>query len=401
MALINYPSDWDYLSIEDLYDFKSTIALSRAQLSETKEIGYIHYGDIHTKFERTVDLGKVSLPKVSASQIANATFLNDMDLVIADASEDYTGVAKTIEISGTNLTKSVAGLHTILLRPKTKNVVKGFGGFIQFMPSFRDQIQILASGLKVYGISKSNLAKIRIHLPPKDEQIVIAKVLSNIDNLIQAIREEIAKNTSIKNGLVQKNLKSLVPNSKLRDHSTLVSGGTPLTSVREYYGGEIPWVSITDMTNSGKYLEKTARNLSQSGLNSSSAVIYPVNTLLFAMYASIGKCALPTVPVASSQAILGITVKPSLNINYLYYILTSRTQDYIAMGQQGTQSNLNKIIVGDFDIPILPIQDQERIADEFTNLDLKIEALNTELAKYECIKRGMAQDLLTGKVRLA
>ena len=70
------------------------------------------------------------------------------------------------------------------------------------------------------------------------------------------------------------------------------------------------------------------------------------------------------------------------------------------MGQQGTQSNLNKIIVGDFNIPVPPLKDQEKIAAEFINIDLKIDALKYELAKYECIKQGMAHDLLTGKVRL-
>jgi type I restriction enzyme S subunit len=236
--------------------------------------------------------------------------------------------------------------------------------------------------------------------PPLTEQKAIAKALSDIDELIAGLKIEIEKNENIKTGLVQKNLNPLVPNSKLRDHATMASGGTPLTSVSTYYGGEIPWVSITDMTDSGKYIERTARNLTESGLLNSSAVIYPVNTLLFAMYASIGKCALPKVPVTSSQAILGITVKPSLNIDFLYYILTSRTQDFIAMGQQGTQSNLNKIIVGDLNIPVLPLKDQEIIAGEFIAIDLKIETLKSELAKYECIKQGMAHDLLTGKVKL-
>jgi type I restriction enzyme S subunit len=400
VAVIEYPSDWECLSIEELYEYKSTIALSRAELKANDQIGYIHYGDIHTKYDRKINLKSASLPTVNPSQIANATFLNNMDLVLADASEDYVGVGKTIEVTGATDNKTVAGLHTILLRPKTKKIVEGFGGLIQFIPVFRDQIQTLASGLKVYGISKSNLSKIKIFLPPEKEQKAIAKVLSDIDELIAGFKMEIEKNENIKTGLVQKNLNPLVPNSKLRDHATMASGGTPLTSVSTYYGGEIPWVSITDMTDSGKYIERTARNLTESGLLNSSAVIYPINTLLFAMYASIGKCALPKVPVTSSQAILGITVKPSLNIDYLYYILTSRTQEFISMGQQGTQSNLNKIIVGDFNIPVPPLKDQEKIAAEFINIDLKMDALKYELAKYECIKQGMAHDLLTGKVRL-
>jgi type I restriction enzyme S subunit len=370
--------------------FLKGVGLNKSSFSEVGNVPGIHYGQLFTEYGPIIKQVKFSVADFDGSVKSK---VNDVLMPTSDVTPN--GLAKASSVLAEGI---VLGGDILVIRPNP-NVIYGpyLSHYIRFSP---DQIKSLVSGSTVYHIYAKDLREFRLFLPSIVEQKAIAKALSDVDELIAGLNLEIEKNESIKNGLVQKNLIPLLSKSKLKDHAILVSGGTPLTSIDSFYGGNIPWVSITDMTESGKYIERTARNLTQSGLLNSSAVIYPKNTLLFAMYASIGKCALPTVPVSSSQAILGITVKPSLNIDYLYYILTSRTQDFIAMGQQGTQSNLNKIIVGDFDIPILPLMVQERIASEFITVDLKIDLLKSELTKYECIKQGMAQDLLTGKVRL-
>ncbi|CAM5190373.1 hypothetical protein OURE66S_00927 [Oligella ureolytica] len=69
------------------------------------------------------------------------------------------------------------------------------------------------------------------------------------------------------------------------------SGGTPKSNVEEYYSGDIPWVSIADMTKHGKWIASTEKYLTPLGLEYWSAWIYPKNTVLYAMYASIGSAA--------------------------------------------------------------------------------------------------------------
>ena len=381
----------DLIRLGDLdITFLKGVGLNKSSFSEGGNTPGIHYGQLFTEYGPVINQVRLNVTDFKGSVRSQ---VNDVLMPTSDVTPNGLAKASSVLVDGI-----VLGGDILVIRANP-NVIFGpyMSHFVRFSP---EQIKSLVSGSTVYHIYAKDLREFRIFLPEISEQKAIAKALSDIDDLIAGLKIEIEKNANIKNGLVQRNLNPLVPNSKLRDHATMASGGTPLTSVSAYYGGEIPWVSITDMTDSGKYIERTARNLTENGLLNSSAVIYPLNTLLFAMYASIGKCALPKVPVTSSQAILGITVKPSLNIDFLYYILTSRTQDFIAMGQQGTQSNLNKIIVGDFNIPVPTLKDQEKIAAEFINIDLKIDALKSELAKYECIKQGMAHDLLTGKVRL-
>ena len=81
---------------------------------------------------------------------------------MADASEDYNGISKSIEIKNLENHKAVAGLHTFLLREKSGFVAKGYRGYIQDIKPVKVAIDRVATGLKVYGVSKNNLRNITI-----------------------------------------------------------------------------------------------------------------------------------------------------------------------------------------------------------------------------------------------
>lgn len=143
------------------------------------------------------------------------------------------------------------------------------------------------------------------------------------------------------------------------------AGGTPSTRVKEYYeNGDIPFVKIEDITNSGKYLWKTKTNITKSGLENSNAWIIPPNSILFAMYGSMGEIAINCVPVATNQAILGIIPNPKLiDLNYLYYFFKSLKGYWIKYQLETTQANLNAQIVKSFKIPLPPLSEQKRIVE--------------------------------------
>lgn len=180
---------------------------------------------------------------------------------------------------------------------------------------------------------------------------------------------------------------------KLGDLSNMSSGGTPPSTKSEYYGGDIPWVSISDMTKSGKYLDRTEKFLTPLGLDNSAAKVFPEKTILFAMYASIGKCNIAKIPVSTSQAILGITPREELEGEYLYYFLANNEIKYADMGQHGTQKNLNAGIVKNFSIPLPPLPEQTHIANCLSSLDAVISAHQSKLEALRQHKRGLMQQL--------
>jgi type I restriction enzyme S subunit len=171
------------------------------------------------------------------------------------------------------------------------------------------------------------------------------------------------------------------------------SGGTPLSSVPEYYDGDIPWVSIADMTKAGKYITSTGRNLTRAGLENCSAQIFPVGTVMYAMYASIGECSITELPLCSSQAILGISPSDSLFNQYLYYYLILLKPKVKSLGQHGTQANLNKSIVQNLRFPLPTLPEQQKIADCLSSLDELIAAQSRKVELLKTHKKGLMQQL--------
>ena len=92
------PNDWDIKSYGDLFDFLNTATYSRAELSDDSDIDYVHYGDIHTKCNYHVDFTKMILPCITSDKLKKYPLLEIGDLIMADASEDYEGIGKSVEI---------------------------------------------------------------------------------------------------------------------------------------------------------------------------------------------------------------------------------------------------------------------------------------------------------------
>ncbi len=266
------------------------------------------------------------------------------------------------------------------------------------------------SGTAQPKLNKQTCIKIPIALPPtKAEQEAIAEALSDADALIESLRQLIAKKRQIKQGAMQELLtgKKRLPGfsgewelKKLGYVSEMGSGGTPASSFPDYYDGDIPWVSISDMTKGGKVIQSTDRNLSGLGFANSAAQMFPVGTVLYAMYASLGECSIAGISLCSSQAILGIRPKATLESEFLYYFLTSRKTIVKSMGQQGTQSNLNKAMVQAFQINLPTFSEQTAIAKVLSDIDTEINMLEIKLEKILQLKLGMMYNLLTGKIRL-
>lgn len=371
----------------------------------------VHYGDILVKFPSVIDVEKEGLPYVndaSEPKCGRCSLLQDGDVIIADTAEDE-AVGKAIEIQGTTGQKVVSGLHTIAYRPQEGFFAPGFLGYFLNSSVYHNQLLPLMQGIKVLSLSRSALADTVINYPSYAEQERIADALSSIDALIAGLDEAIEKKRQIKEGLMQNLLtgRARLPgfnekwiDVRLRDVCMMNSGGTPSTSDPHFYGGDILFLSISDMTNSGKYIYSTEKRITEDGYNCSSARMFPAGTLMYAMYASLGKCSITKVDVAVSQAILGFHSLKNIDTEYLYYYLASIEKSVKQTGQTGTQSNLSKNIVENFQLAIPSLEEQQAIASLLRTVDDDIDCCITKREKYNLIKHGMMQELLTGKTRL-
>ena len=182
------------------------------------------------------------------------------------------------------------------------------------------------------------------YLPSLPEQKKIANFLNLITKRIEVQNKIISKYETLIKGI------SYDYFSKQPDYTTKLenlilkgkAGGTPSSTVAEYYDGNIPFLSISDMTKQGKYVKSTEKHISESGLANSSAWIVPSKSLILSMYASVGLVCINTVPLATSQAMFSMVLKDCKMLDYIYYYLNFFRETQIhRLLETGTQSNIN------------------------------------------------------------
>ena len=201
--LPGFHGEWKVKQFGELFQCLQTANNPRSDLSAYNDVAYIHYGDIHTTPSAFFDCATTDLPLIAQSKVASIPLVKDGDLMMADASEDFEGLGKSFEIRNVNGRKIVGGLHTFLLRGNRKLVADGFKGYLQFIPSVKAAMVRLATGISVYGLSKSNLKSIEVPLPDVDEQTAIATVLSDMDADIAALEARRDKTRDLKQGMMQ------------------------------------------------------------------------------------------------------------------------------------------------------------------------------------------------------
>ncbi|KAB2918271.1 MAG: restriction endonuclease subunit S [Bacteroidetes bacterium] len=175
------------------------------------------------------------------------------------------------------------------------------------------------------------------------------------------------------------------------------SGGTPKSDNPFYYDGNIPFASIEDLTNTNKYVSQTIKQITIEGLNSSSAWLVPEYSILYSIYATLGVPRINLIELATNQAILNIIPnEKKITLEFLYYLLLEKRNTIIAHSAHTTQSNLNAKIVKELEFTIpKSTTEQQAIAAILSKVDEAITQTQALIAKYNRVKTGLMQDLLT------
>lgn len=178
------------------------------------------------------------------------------------------------------------------------------------------------------------------------------------------------------------------------------SGGTPKSTVAEYYGGQIPWIRTGDLRHD--VLIDVEGRITSEGLKNSSAKLFPAGTLLIAMYgATIGKTAVTTFEAATNQAcaaLLPIGVTANL-IPFVWKYLISLEEAFNEIGQGGAQPNISQTIIKRHPIPLPPLAEQGRIVEKLDALSAQSAAANTALTRTETLITRYKAAVLASAVR--
>ncbi len=155
--------------------------------------------------------------------------------------------------------------------------------------------------------------------------------------------------------------------------SHICSGGTPKSTVAEYYDGNIPWLNTKEINFNRIY--ETEKTITEEGLNNSSAKWIPANSVIVAMYgATAGKTAITKIPLTTNQACCNLTIDSTkADYRFVYYALFNDYSYLASLTNGGAQQNLNAQQIKEFEIPFPSLEEQKRIADILSSIDDKIE----------------------------
>src|SRR5258708_1567913 len=307
-----------------------------------------------------------------------------------------------------NLDKEFSLLSSVaFLRFDSKRYVAGY--FLQQILSTFGQQQIKAamSANAITRLTLEKIKKLQFPVPAFSEQTAIAAALSDVDALITSLNQLIAKKRDIKQATMQQLLtgKMRLPGfsgewgmERLGERCEFYSGGTPNTSNSSFYGGNISWITSSDL-NKGR-IEEVDGRITKLGFENSSAQMVKKGTLLLALYgATAGVAAITEIDAAINQAVLAI-ISQKDDSEFLFQKMTLLKDWLIKTYTQGGQPNLSGQIVKSIEISLPPKPEQQAIATVLSDMDTEIVILEQKREKTRALKQGMMQELLTGRIRL-
>ena len=290
---------------------------------------------------------------------------------------------------------SVSGYYDIF---SINNDYYGFYDNYFISPVMFKKYKLISSGslLEKQRVHYSQFKELKIYLPSDKEQKKIADMLELLDKKIELQTKRIEVLKLFKKGLLNFFFENKKTNGTIENCILYgKAGGPPASNIKDYYNGNIPFLSISDMTSQRKYILKTEKSISQQGIRDSSAWIVPKNSIILSMYASYGLIAINKIELATSQAMFSMIVNSKNNIEYIYYYLEFLYNNnyYDRLVSIGTQANLNADKVKIIKIYLLDINSQNKISKILKLCDERIEYENKiefELSKF---KQGLMQNM--------
>jgi type I restriction enzyme, S subunit len=263
--------------------------------------------------------------------------------------------------------------------------------------------QALSTGGAQPFLSLTQIGEIRIPTPPLPEQRAIATALSEVDGLIRAQEQLIAKKRDLKQAAMQQLLTAQhrLPGfsgdwvtKRLGEICEIGMGRTPSRLIGAFWGKGYKWLSIADLKT--KVVSDSNEEITE--LAASEMSIIPKGTLLMSFKLSIGRLCFAGCDLFTNEAICSFK-NLRANSDFLYYVL-SRT-DFSLYGKQAVKgATLNKESLKIIEVRLPPLPEQTAIAEVLSDMDEELAALETRLAKTRALKQGMMQSLLTGRIRL-
>ncbi len=389
------PEDWSPHTIGDLIDFEGGSQPDKSVFRPSWKAGYVRLIQIR---DYKTDKYETYIPLNLARR-----FCNELDIMIGRYGPPVFQILRGID----------GAYNVALIKAKPCAAINNSYAYYflkqEKLFAFIEKLSQRSSGQT--GVDLKELRQYPLPLPTKDEQEAIAKALSDADALIESLEQLVAKKRHLKQGTMQELLtgKKRLPGfsgewktKQVGDFTDCTAGGTPSTSVQEYWGGSIRWMSSGELNK--KIVDEVEGRITEEGLKNSSTKLIPAGSVLIGLAGqgkTRGTAAMNTIPLCTNQSIAAIFPNQSFDAQYLYYNLDRRYEELRELSAgDGGRGGLNLTIIRSLIVPFPERDEQEAIAHVLSDMDAEIAELETQLTKTRALKQGMMHKLLTGEIRL-
>lgn len=308
--------------------------------------------------------------------------------------------------------------HLAIIEPTSQKISNLF--LFYYLTTIKTRRYLTQTTMPSLNISM--IQSLIIPLPPLSEQKKIAEILSAADETIQKVNEETMLTEKLKKGLMQTLITKGIGHtkfkmteigeipeeweiSKLDKIFNIFTGTTPSTKIRKYWhNGSIEWLTPKDLGRMADsiFISSSEKKITPDALKECSLNLIPKGSILISTRAPVGYVGVSKTKITFNQGCKGL-VPIELNntdISFYAYYLVYKRSILVSNSSGSTFKELSKESLANFDVPVPPLPEQLKIAEILTTVDHKLELLRTKKTHLEKLKKGLMEDLLTGRVRV-
>ncbi|BAV94025.1 restriction endonuclease subunit S [Ichthyobacterium seriolicida] len=184
--------------------------------------------------------------------------------------------------------------------------------------------------------------------------------------------------------------------TKLSQIIHIVGGGTPKTEVKDYWNGNIHWISIRDLKPGRKYIDITEKCITERGLNESSAKMLEKGDIVISARGTVGSLGVLSIPMSFNQSCYGIKADPLFSTNdYVFYLLKHKLSDLLQVSYGGIFDTITRNTFEGISVDLPPLKEQKAIANVLNSLDDKIDLLHRQNTTLEDLSKVLFRKLFT------
>lgn len=306
------------------------------------------------------------------------------------------------------------------------NMLDGRFFYLYFSKYFLDRALSMSAKNTVDSIRMEMISKMQILLPPKSEQQKISSILSNVDSLITQTQKIIEQTQKLKKGLMQKLLTRGIGHSKFKKVNwyfgkeimipedwevtaigkefNLSAGGTPKTNITEFFKGQIPWITSSDLDRG--FIHTYTALITEDAIKKTNLKVYPKGSFIIAAIGvdaaqTRGNCGILKFDATINQVCVGFEKSKRVATKFFFYYYLQYANNLIFTFSQGTkQWAFYPYVIRKIRFFLPPYDEQQKIASILSNVDSQITKQQEYKSKLESLKKGLMQKLLTGQIRV-